>query len=101
MPTPAFPIRPAFAGVGANALIFHRTPPPGEEFGFPTSSGRRVMPARPTMSVLDASAVGLMVAVSQGPVCKRVTVLTFQPPRAALTNLELLCQFRPAPNGNS
>jgi hypothetical protein len=45
IPTPAFPILPAPAGVGANALMFHRTSPPGEA-GFPTASGRAVMPPR-------------------------------------------------------
>jgi hypothetical protein len=75
IPTPQFPIRPAFLGVGAKALRLKycaglrlaRT-------GFPTQSGRSKVP-RLAMSVLDWSSVGLMIGVSHGPVCSSVTVL--------------------------
>ena len=41
-----------------------------------------------------------MVGVRQGPVWISVTVFTFQPPNAPLTNLYLLDHSRPGPYGS-
>src|SRR5271168_2192004 len=101
IPTPQLPIRPAPAGVGANALkLKYYAAVRLAGIGFPTQSGRSKVP-RLAMSVLDWSSVGLMIGVSHGPVCSKVTVLASQPPISEFFQpAELLSHRRPTPNGS-